>query len=525
MEVSDPVVARAEHRVGTLLAGKWMLDELLGVGGMAAVYAATHRNSKRVAIKLLHPELSSHPGVRERFLREGYAANNVRHPGVATVHDDVVAEDGSAFLVMDLVEGEALSARCERKGGTLVPAEVLAIMDQVLDVLAAAHDNGVVHRDLKPENVFITREGGVKVLDFGIARVHEPTGATPTTQSGTLLGTPAFMAPEQARGTQEDVDGRTDIWAAGATMFTLMTGSFVHMGRTPNEIVALAITRRARSIATVLPMLHPAVVSLVDRALAYEKSARWSTPREMQEELRRIYDELATNEETRKELFSLPAIPDSDPIIEPYPSTPAPTLMSAGDPSADPDGQAAAGPVPTRTDTVHLLRRHAESRTRWHPAIVVGVPAALLVIAVAASRRQPPTDAAAGGTTPGAVEGRRVPGPSVHGSRVPAPAEALPEQPAEPQAAKSARRVVSLTDLPSDPENAASGRKPRTDGRPADVKGPEASTSPPPAEPPGTAMPSAAAAPPRESPPAAPSAKPAPPAAPSGGWDPFAKRL
>ena len=134
------------------------LDKLLGVGGMAVVYRATHRNGNEVAIKMLHPELSFEPNIKERFLREGYAANKVKHAGAVTVFDDDVADDGAAFLVMELLEGETLQGRMERKGGKLPPAEVLALAEQLLGVLAAAHDKGIVHRDLKPENVFLNRD-------------------------------------------------------------------------------------------------------------------------------------------------------------------------------------------------------------------------------------------------------------------------------------------------------------------------------------------------------------------------------
>ena len=153
-----------------VLDGKWHLDSVLGIGGMATVYAATHRNQKRVAIKMLHPEVSVDKQVTTRFTREGYLANTVGHPGTVSVLDDDVAEDGSAFLVMELLEGQTLDAMWE-KSGTLPVGEVLLLTDQLLDVLIAAHAKGILHRDLKPENLFLTKEGQLKVLDFGIARL------------------------------------------------------------------------------------------------------------------------------------------------------------------------------------------------------------------------------------------------------------------------------------------------------------------------------------------------------------------
>ncbi|MCA9634343.1 MAG: serine/threonine protein kinase, partial [Myxococcales bacterium] len=165
MALREDISDRARHRVNTTLKGKWTLDGVLGVGGMATVYAATHRNQSRVAIKMLHPEVALDAEVTARFLREGYVANTVDHPGTVQVFDDDVTEDGAAFLVMELLEGETLESRWERKGHQLPVSEVLPVVDQLLDVLASAHAKGVIHRDLKPENLFLTKDGRLKVLD------------------------------------------------------------------------------------------------------------------------------------------------------------------------------------------------------------------------------------------------------------------------------------------------------------------------------------------------------------------------
>src|SRR5947208_3170755 len=162
MPPRDDLLERAKRRLGTVLNGKWRLDAVLGIGGMATVYAATHRNQKRVAIKMLHPEVSIDEQVKVRFTREGYVANTVGHPGAVSVLDDDVTEDGAAFLVMELLEGETLDHRRE-KAGRLAPADVLDIADQLLDVLAAAHAKGILHRDLKPENLLLTHAVQLKV--------------------------------------------------------------------------------------------------------------------------------------------------------------------------------------------------------------------------------------------------------------------------------------------------------------------------------------------------------------------------
>jgi serine/threonine-protein kinase len=284
--VADELTRRAEARVGQVVRGRWRLDTLLGVGGMAAVYAATHRNGKRVALKILHSEVSTNAEIRRRFVDEGYAANRVGHPGAVSVIDDDIAEDGCAFLVMDLLEGETLEARMQRRG-RMWPGELLPIVDGLLDVLAAAHDHGIVHRDIKPDNIFITSERSVKLLDFGIARLAEP-GRPRTTLAGTPMGTPPFMAPEQARGHWESLDGRTDLWAVGATMFFQLTGRQVHEGETSNEELLLAMTRPAPSIGSIAPNLPKAIVDLVDRALAFAQEDRWPTARDMQAACRTV---------------------------------------------------------------------------------------------------------------------------------------------------------------------------------------------------------------------------------------------
>src|SRR5258706_4140791 len=212
----DDQQRRALSRIGRSLRGKLRLDALLGVGGTAAVYAATHRTGKRFAVKIIHPELMLDAQIRERFFREGYVVNKVEHPGIVQVLDDDTDEDGSLFLVMDLLDGETIDARWERNGRLLEPGEVLSIADQALDVLIAAHDQGIVHRDLKPENLFLTRSGEVKVLDFGIARLLELSGRTLATRARTVMGTPAYMPPEQARGRWDQVDVRVDVFAMGA---------------------------------------------------------------------------------------------------------------------------------------------------------------------------------------------------------------------------------------------------------------------------------------------------------------------
>ena len=269
-----------ERRVGSLLRDRYRITGVIGAGGMATVYLAVHRNGNRVALKMLHPELSRQAAHRERFVREGYVANSLEHPGAVRVLDDDVADDGCPFLVMELLLGETLAARL-RRCGRLAPREVLAVGHALCDVLARAHACGVVHRDIKPDNLFLTTTGELKVLDFGIARVAQ-AGRDAGTRTGHMLGTPAYMPPEQALGRHHAVDGRSDLWAVGATMFAAITGRTVHEGGAPEEVMVRAATEPAPGLASVAPEVPAAIAAVVDRALAFAPEQRFADAAAMQ---------------------------------------------------------------------------------------------------------------------------------------------------------------------------------------------------------------------------------------------------
>lgn len=289
----EELIRRAESARGKLLRDKWRLDHVLGIGGMATVYSATHRNGKRAAVKVLHPEAALAPTVKERFLREGYLANKVDHPGAVSILDDDVDADGTVFLVMELLDGETLDARLSRMGNKLPVPELLQVVDQVIDCLHAAHGKGIVHRDVKPGNLFITRSGAVKILDFGIARLDgadkPKTGGT----GGQTLGTPGFMSPEQARGRWNEVDAQSDLWAVGAVMFAALSGHHVHEAPTVNEQLLAAMTVPARPIRELAADVPEPVALLVDHALAFSKEGRWPNARALREAVRQAYEAVA----------------------------------------------------------------------------------------------------------------------------------------------------------------------------------------------------------------------------------------
>lgn len=430
MALADHVTDRAEARLGTVLRGRWRLERIIGVGGMATVYAATHRNKSRVAIKVLHPELAIDAEVTARFLREGYVANAVDHPGTVKVLDDDVTEDGAPFLVMELLYGETLDARLTRKT-RLDTAEVLAIASQVLSVLAAAHERGVVHRDLKPENLFLTRDGELKILDFGIARLVELSADGSSTRAGSLLGTPAFMAPEQARGRWDEVDARTDIWAVGATIFTLLTGRHVHEAETVQEQLIKSATVKAESLGQTLPGTPEAIVALVDRALAFDKAARFADARSMRQALLAAAGLSEHDAPLSLPTPSAPGLMDAQTLVAP------PELSSVITGGSLPKNPTTARPVITGVESV----RDPVRARRWGLVGAVGAAALLLGVGGALwAAKDRPVTAAPAAIAPTVHEARVVPTPpppeptdSVEvapAARAPAPAASAPKKPA-----------------------------------------------------------------------------------------------
>ncbi|APR87403.1 Serine/threonine protein kinase PknB [Minicystis rosea] len=261
------------RRVGTLVRDKWTLVRLLGTGGMAAVYVGVHRIGRRDALKILHREAAKSKEVCLRFEREAQAVNRFRHPGAVEIRDIDVTEDGAPFLVMELLVGESLGDRAARLG-TMGVDEVLSHAEQVLDVLAAAHQQGIIHRDIKPGNLFVSNEGRIKVLDFGLARIHEGGLSDGLfTKEGATLGTTPYMPPEQAKG--RPIDERADIFSVGATMFRLLTGRYLHDAQGAFDLLMKQAKDPAPPIARYLPNLPARVGLVIDRALAFDREQRY----------------------------------------------------------------------------------------------------------------------------------------------------------------------------------------------------------------------------------------------------------
>ena len=278
---------QAKSRIGEK-AGKYTLERVIDVGGMAAVFQAK-RWRTRVAVKVMHKTYMRMQEARERFARESYVANRIDHESVVKVIDDGELEDGAPFFTMELLTGCSLEQHLQNNN-TLPAGESLAIADAVLDVLVAAHAATVVHRDIKPGNVFLTSRGEIKVLDFGLARLHDGGPSKSLTRTGTVIGTAHYMSPEQALRKPELVDERTDLWAVGAILFRCLAGRTVHDVHGTGQSLIAAATQSAPPLSSVMPGAPVALAAVVDRALAFRKEDRFAEAVEMLDAVRDCLD-------------------------------------------------------------------------------------------------------------------------------------------------------------------------------------------------------------------------------------------
>lgn len=256
---------------------RYAVGPKLGSGGFGTVYRARHTIlGTEVALKVLSPQHASSPEVVQRFLREAKAAASVGSPHIVTVQDAGVA-DGVPFLAMELLAGEDLEARIARRGALAVD-DAIEIVLQVLEGLDAAHSRGIVHRDMKPANVFLTERGGrplVKLLDFGVSKIVEPEQRR-LTQTGMILGTPAYMAPEQVRSSRT-VGAACDQYALAVVLFELASGSLPHEAETPEGMLRAKVADPPRPLQEAAPELPASLCDAVMRALSLDALARFAS--------------------------------------------------------------------------------------------------------------------------------------------------------------------------------------------------------------------------------------------------------
>jgi serine/threonine-protein kinase len=281
--------------LGQVLADSYEVTRLLGEGGMGRVYEARHTRltGKRFAIKFLYPYLARQPEVVTRFQREAEAASAIAHPNVVEVHDVNVTPDGQPYIVAELLQGEELGEYLER-ARKLPVADAVRVVRQICKALGAAHESGVIHRDVKPENVFLTGDvsrlehATVKVIDFGISKVAHAGDAL--TKTGVVMGTPDYMAPEQARG--DRVDARVDVYAVGAILYRALTGKKPFEGLDAMATLTAVLVQEPGRPTLVNPDVPLALELVIQRAMAKDPKDRYPSMQELERELAAFDPEL-----------------------------------------------------------------------------------------------------------------------------------------------------------------------------------------------------------------------------------------
>ncbi|MBI5482606.1 MAG: serine/threonine protein kinase [Deltaproteobacteria bacterium] len=356
--------------VGRVLGGTYEVERPLGAGGMGAVYVARHvRTGRRYAVKVLLRERALTEENTRRFRREAKALGALGHAGIIAVHDFAESDDGLAYIVMDLLEGEDLASRL-RRGGALPWPEIQRIGQEVAAALGAAHAVGILHRDLKPGNIFLWRQPGAPdravLLDFGLAKATDAMAQTQLTSTGEVLGTPLYMAPEQARG--DELDGRADLYALGVVLFEMVTGTPPFSGPNVTAVLARLLTEPPPSVMPLARTPVPAELdAFLQRALAKRPADRFPNPPEFAGALAR-----AAQGSPQGVADPALAMTVAGPGLRP--STPAGLPAGALHPTpAPPAGPDAAPPA------IH----------RPTPAQMVPVPPVPLLVTGTSSRRRP----------------------------------------------------------------------------------------------------------------------------------------
>jgi serine/threonine-protein kinase len=287
----DVITEFTRQYTGNLLDGKYEIVERLGAGGMGQVFKATHKylGATRV-IKVVHPQIVENKDAQDRFLREARAATKVTHPNVAAMYDFAELPDGSHYMVSEFIDGENLAQKL-RARGTLPPKEALKIMIQTLNGLEAIHKAGIVHRDVSPENIMLTRDGTVKIIDLGVAKVDDVSEVN-ATRTGIFVGKLRYASPEQLGllNEGERIDGRADVYAAGMVLYELLTGRPPYEAKSPHEYF-LIHTREQEQAISALPQEMPgseAIQNALKKALARDRNLRFGSAREFASTLEEI---------------------------------------------------------------------------------------------------------------------------------------------------------------------------------------------------------------------------------------------
>jgi eukaryotic-like serine/threonine-protein kinase len=276
---------------GEIVDGKYRIIRLIGEGGMGAVYEGENtRIHRRVAIKVLHAGVAETAEAVQRFEREAQAAGRIGSEHIVEVLDLGNLASGDRYMVMEFMDGDSLSTRIQNKG-RITPVDLYPIAHQLLAALHAAHTAGIIHRDLKPDNVYLLKARSgvadfVKLLDFGISKFNQLSGDSgfSMTRTGAVMGTPYYMAPEQAKGAK-DMDHRVDLYATGVILYESVTGQVPFNADTFNELLFKIVLEEPRPIEQLVPNIDPNFASIINKAMAREPSSRFQSAKDFQEAL------------------------------------------------------------------------------------------------------------------------------------------------------------------------------------------------------------------------------------------------
>ena len=329
----SPSVARF---YGKLVDSKYRIDELVGRGGMGLVYRAEHVHlGKPVAIKVLTKGHAPGSPALRRFLREARAAGSIGHPNIVEVFDLGHLDDGTPYIVMELLKGEALADRLKIVGALPI-RDLVRIAKEILAALAAAHRKGIIHRDMKPENIFLVRREGeeretVKVLDFGISKNLSSADTLSLTNTGAVVGTPYYLSPEQARG-DRDIDHRVDIWSLGVLLYEAVTGVVPFNADNYNALMIKILHDRPTPPTAFRPMIPQPIEAIIMKALAHEPARRWASAEEMLHALRDAEEQRPATQLTQ-------TATDVEDLVAAHHETTIPSLASSAIRGPDEGGE------------------------------------------------------------------------------------------------------------------------------------------------------------------------------------------
>jgi serine/threonine protein kinase len=456
--------------IGQLIEGKYRIARLIGEGGMGAVYEGENvRINRRVAIKVLHAAFTGNAEVMQRFEREAQAAGRIGNDHILEVLDLGSLGDGDHYIVMEFLDGQPLSERIKSKG-KLSPHDLAPIARQVLVGLGAAHQAGIVHRDLKPDNIYILHEKAgvrdyVKIIDFGISKFQPLSGdGMKMTRTGTVMGTPYYMSPEQASGSHE-ADQRSDLYTMGVIMFEAVTGNVPFDAATFNQLMFKIVLAEVPVIESVVPGIDPAFSSIVSKAMARDVTHRFQTAAEF---IRAIDDWSA-----RGTAVSIP--PPGDAVTAGFVPQGRATMSSAtGVGQAAPGGKTAGNWATSQPDALPPMKKRSALPVFAAIGALLVAGGAVAAFKVIGKPTQPSTDVtAAPASSPPPVQAPP-PGPKVESAPkveptpqpdvapvASAPASAAPTPAKIARPASPPPAVRSPSRLPARPATKA-GKKPET---------------------------------------------------------------